>query len=125
MGIMYVKPKNILVISSNYDFKEVIGRTFAGRGYNTQFAHDFDMAVITARLNAPDTILVDYKLDFMGEDELSRFYTYGGSSVHGKKMLIFTDHNRPTHSVRGKPVEILRTSAIHDREGILGRVASG
>ena len=120
---MYIKPKNILVISSSHYFKEAIADTMAGRGYNTQFVHDLDSAVVAVKIDSPDLILFEYGYDFRGDDEMLRFYTYGGSAIHGKRMLIFTDSNRPTYSILGKSVEILKTSAIYNREMLRARIS--
>jgi len=112
----YRRQKNVLVISSNYNFKEQLDLALVGSNYNILNAYDMDMAISMTRMESPDIILVDCQRNLISDDQMYGFYMYGGSAVETKPILIFTDDHQPTYSVRGRPVEILQTSIINKND---------
>jgi len=112
------KRKKVLLVSANHDFKEGVHRALAGSGYEITNTPDIDMALIALNETNQDVILVDHNKSFFGEDIMHTLYTYGGSIVEGKPILLFTDYHRPTNSIRNRPVDVLANSLIN-REDLI------
>lgn len=120
---MIPRPKKILVVSSSYEFKERLDSILTRPAYNIINAHDIDMAIVSAREEIPDVILIDYRKSIMDDDSILGLYTYGGSVIDKKPILIFTDYYRPTHSVRNRPALVLGHEMLN-RES-LDKIISG